>query len=346
MIEKSAFVVCLDDGSPNTTTERSNQFLLGDICNRWSDKTLQLVVCTNGESGHIFEHSMIDALAVSRFDESIRKAILSYGESSSDLSKGQNGINGSSHINGASFINSRGSENGTNGIKHTDGGEWLKEYQYTTTTEIELHIASLEERYSKSYSPSETYSFTGNQFGSLYLRSHNVSPKSAYQVIIQLASLMYFGYHPPSFQTISMALFNKGRVELMQAVLPETLAFTNSAFNEDVSMQERRELFIKAAKTHAATTTRISRGRGFATHLYALREVLKDGEESPALFNLPLYSRIRPGKLMTDNANRREVIREMAFTMPDPENVLLHYELDDHKYGALPILSFFHRIHP
>ncbi|KAK6608712.1 Lovastatin diketide synthase LovF 12 [Botrytis cinerea] len=331
MIEKSAFVVCLDDGSPNTTTERSNQFLLGDICNRWSDKTLQLVVCTNGESGHIFEHSMIDALAVSRFDESIRKAILSYGESSSDLSKGQNGINGSSHINGASFINSKGSENGTNGIKHTDGGEWLKEYQYTTTTEIELHIASLEERYSKSYSPSETYSFTGNQFGSLYLRSHNVSPKSAYQVIIQLASLMYFGYHPPSFQTISMALFNKGRVELMQAVLPETLAFTNSAFNEDVSMQERRELFIKAAKTHAATTTRISRGRGFATHLYALREVLKDGEESPALFNLPLYSRIRPGKLMTDNANRREVIREMAFTMPDPENVLLHYELDDHK---------------
>ncbi|KAM0158453.1 hypothetical protein ACHAPG_004132 [Botrytis cinerea] len=331
MIEKSAFVVCLDDGSPNTTTERSNQFLLGDICNRWSDKTLQLVVCTNGESGHIFEHSMIDALAVSRFDESIRKAILSYGESSSDLSKGQNGINGSSHINGASFINSKGSENGTNGIKHTDGGEWLKEYQYITTTEIELHIASLEERYSKSYSPSETYSFTGNQFGSLYLRSHNVSPKSAYQVIIQLASLMYFGYHPPSFQTISMALFNKGRVELMQAVLPETLAFTNSAFNEDVSMQARRELFIKAAKTHAATTTRISRGRGFATHLYALREVLEDGEESPALFNLPLYSRIRPGKLMTDNANRREVIREMAFTMPDPENVLLHYELDDHK---------------
>lgn len=325
MVENSAFVVCLDDGSPSTTTERSKQFLLGDIYNRWSDKTLQFIVCTNGESGHIFEHSMIDALPISRFDASIRKAILSHDESSYELTRGQNGVNDETHSHGAGHVD------GTNEVKNSDSQEWYKEYQYITNAELDLHLANIKEEYEKSYSPSETESFTGNHFGTLYLRSHNVPPKSGYQVIIQLASLMYFGYHPPSFQTISMGLFNKGRVELIQSVLPEILAFTQSAFNEALPIPERRELFIKAAKTHAATMIKISRGHGFATHLYALREVLRDGEEVPTLFNLSLYSRIRPGKLLTDNANRRGIIREMAITMPDPENVLLHYEVHDQK---------------
>ncbi|EDN96879.1 hypothetical protein SS1G_01807 [Sclerotinia sclerotiorum 1980 UF-70] len=283
------------------------------------------IVCTNGESGHIFEHSMIDALPISRFDASIRKAILSHDESSYELTRGQNGVNDETHSHGAGHVD------GTNEVKNSDSQEWYKEYQYITNAELDLHLANIKEEYEKSYSPSETESFTGNHFGTLYLRSHNVPPKSGYQVIIQLASLMYFGYHPPSFQTISMGLFNKGRVELIQSVLPEILAFTQSAFNEALPIPERRELFIKAAKTHAATMIKISRGHGFATHLYALREVLRDGEEVPTLFNLSLYSRIRPGKLLTDNANRRGIIREMAITMPDPENVLLHYEVHDQK---------------
>jgi len=58
MIEAAAFVVCLDDGSPSTSTERCNRFLLGNPSNRWSDQSLQFVVCENGVSAYICEHSM------------------------------------------------------------------------------------------------------------------------------------------------------------------------------------------------------------------------------------------------------------------------------------------------
>lgn len=63
-IEAAAFVICLDDVSPTTPTERCNPLLLGDPGNRWSDKTLQFVVYANGSSGYICEHSTLDAASL------------------------------------------------------------------------------------------------------------------------------------------------------------------------------------------------------------------------------------------------------------------------------------------
>ncbi|CAD6449080.1 ae21a851-88ca-40fd-adf8-b81d5758ff84-CDS [Sclerotinia trifoliorum] len=54
-IEASKFVICLDDGSPETSKGRCNQYLYGSPSNRWSDKLFQLVVCEDGTSGFICE---------------------------------------------------------------------------------------------------------------------------------------------------------------------------------------------------------------------------------------------------------------------------------------------------
>jgi hypothetical protein len=40
-----------------------------------------------------------------------------------------------------------------------------------------------------------------------------------------------------------------------------------------------------------------------------------------------LTFRIQPGQLMSDNADRRGLTLEMAYAMPDPENVLVYCEL-------------------
>ena len=41
-----------------------------------------------------------------------------------------------------------------------------------------------------------------------------------------------------------------------------------------------RQLFHEAVKSLTATLTRVSRGRGFAAHLYALQEVVGEDEDS------------------------------------------------------------------
>ena len=61
-IEAATFIVCLDDASPGTLVERCYQFLYADGSNRWYDKTLQFVVCDNGVSASVHEHSSLDAL--------------------------------------------------------------------------------------------------------------------------------------------------------------------------------------------------------------------------------------------------------------------------------------------
>lgn len=68
-IQRSAFVVCLDDGTPRNVDELFNLTLMGDAeccANRWFDKPLQFIVYRNGEAGLNGEHSPVDGEPVAR----------------------------------------------------------------------------------------------------------------------------------------------------------------------------------------------------------------------------------------------------------------------------------------
>lgn len=87
-IESAAFVVCLDDGSPQDASERCNQFFLGDPSNRWSDKNLQFIVCENGVSAFIGEHAMLDGMSTRQFNRYITQAILDHQNEDGNISPG------------------------------------------------------------------------------------------------------------------------------------------------------------------------------------------------------------------------------------------------------------------
>jgi hypothetical protein len=69
VVEEATFLICLDDGFPTTAPERINQFLMKDGFNRWNDKSLQFIVCSNGVSGLMAEHSMVDGIGISTCSE-------------------------------------------------------------------------------------------------------------------------------------------------------------------------------------------------------------------------------------------------------------------------------------
>ncbi|KAI4112730.1 MAG: hypothetical protein LQ345_006164, partial [Seirophora villosa] len=196
---------------------------------------------------------------------------------------------------------------------------------------IEKHIQDVEATFQASIIKSEWLNCTCPDSGNAPLKRHGYGGKSGFQMVIQLASRMYFGSQHPSWETVTMRSFHKGRVNIIQSVLPPVASFCAAMCDVSTTSTKRRELFHEATRTYTNALTRISRGRGFAHHLYALREVLRDDEDTPLLFQDPTYARTRPGKIMTDCTPFEGAITEGGVEMPDSDFVWVHYEVDEER---------------
>ena len=301
LINAAAFIICLDDGSPATATERCNQLLLGNPSNRWSDKSLQFVVCENGVSGYICEHSMLDATSLKQINRFVTRAI---AEHKVDIYKD-------------------GQANG-----HAESTE---EHTFVTNTSILDHIDRLQKEFDKRHSPVEFSHFRLSAVGNGLLHTKKIPSKAGIQLIIQLASLLHYEKQYPSWETVTMTPFHKGRLDWMQVVSPNMYHFCKAALDAHIPLAERLALLRDAAQSHASTLTKIARGRGFAAHLEALQEVLQQHEPVPALFTDPTWEMMRvtsTRKIKTD-ASEGLMAQEAGFFMPDPESVFVHYEVED-----------------
>ncbi len=90
-----------------------------------------------------------------------------------------------------------------------------------------------------------------------------------------------------------MMLFSQGRLEWMQVVSPAMSAFWKAAIDNGIPAAERRTLLREAANVHTNTMTSIRRGRGFATDLEALREVLHENAPVPSPFRDSTWEMLR-----------------------------------------------------
>lgn len=306
-VEAAAFVVCLDDGSPETASERCNQFFFGDPSNRWSDKNLQFVVCDNGASALIGEHSMLDGLSVRKLQQAITAAILD-----NDCST-KAGVLPAIEADSAS------------------GNVVVEELVLVLDTALDHRISHIQTRFSRDFTPIEFSHYEVYAFGSQFLRKHGCASKSGYQLVIQLACLLYYGYQPPAWETISMARFHHGRVDWIQTVTPLVAVLCSSALDDTVSRTECRKLFIDAAIAHTNQVNRIARGHGFKAHLHALREVVSDDEPIPKLFQEPAWerTRVQSTKIVKTDCLEGMMLQETAFLMPTPECIFIHFEVKD-----------------
>lgn len=87
----------------------------------------------------------------------------------------------------------------------------------------------------------------------------------------------------------------------------------------------------EVAAIHTSTMTRISRGRGFAAHLEALRELALQEEAPQKFFEDPTWGMMRilsARKLKTDVSGEIKV-QEAGFFMPHPESIFVRYEIDE-----------------
>lgn len=286
-MESAAFIVNLENNSPTNSAERAGQFLFGDPSNRWSDKSLQFTVCANGQSACIVDHSMIDGSIVNGLNNVITAAILDYRPQSEE------GIPDAKEL-----------------IFNVNG--------------LEPHVERVQKMYFASISSIEALHFTYSDFGGRLFSAQKCPPKTGFQLIIQLAAYQYFGYQVPSWETSSLRSFYRGRVDIIQTVVPAVAAFNASG---DMLLIDRRKLFFEAAKAHANLATSAARGRGYDRHLTSLKFELQAGEKVPEFFANPVYERTRPRKLVTDYSNTTNP--EAGIALRDPDGLWIHYEVED-----------------
>lgn len=300
-IEAAAFVICLDDVSPTTPTERCNPLLLGDPGNRWSDKTLQFVVYANGISGYICEHSMLDAASLRQLNDSITTAII----------KSKPEIEHQGYVHDHSRI--------------------LEELKFETNDLLADNIDRIREHVQHSYSPIEFTHHTLRSMGKTFFRSQRVHSKAVIQAVIQLASRINYGRQHPSWETLTMMPFRHGRLDWIQSVSPAMSSFCEAAFVESINISQCAKLLHEAASTHTSAMTRISRGRGFAAHLEALRELAEQEGISLPLFEDPTWSMmsVTSGRKLKTDASEGLNVQEAGFFMPDPESVFVHYDIEE-----------------
>lgn len=280
VIEKSLFVVYLDDGSPVDAEQRANQFILDDNINRWNDKPLSFIVTTNGVSASYFEHSLFDGSTVNQLTAEIAAAVQSYKPHTE--------------------ANTRFS---------TASGPLEPHYEHVpvvTTPEINAEIARCSDLWKAFIAPFSFQQFQLDGIGQAFFQKHKIPVSAGVQMVIQLALRLALNHNPPSWDPVSMRHFHRGRLELVQVVTPAVKRFcemearVNGGTGENMATAQRRKIFLSAAASYTASVNDAVKGKAWDRHLQALlHQARVSRQSSPDIFSDPLYLRTRPEHVIT-----------------------------------------------
>lgn len=260
-------MICLDDSAPENASDRARQFHFGDGSNRWNDKSTQFVVCTNGVSGFIGDHTYLDANTVAPLNREIVKVIAEH--TLQDV------------------------------IERDDSRSLpinLHELKLSIPSLLEKEIRRVREEFRINTTGWKHVFWNYEAFGSDLIRGYKIAAGSAFQVIVQLAGRQFFGRQNYSWETVSVAHFDQGRFEMNPLTWPAIVEFCEAATTklESSSTKELRRLFLNACKVHSNSVTAASQGKGTERHYRSLQQMLRPDEPIPLLFSDPLHtSRIR-----------------------------------------------------
>jgi NADPH:quinone reductase-like Zn-dependent oxidoreductase/aryl carrier-like protein len=299
-IEAAAFTISLDEAAPETSAERGRQFHCGgdtDAANRWNDKSIQFIVCSNGYSGTVGDHTMLDAMTLSELNDAIAVAI------DSDIQ-----------------LDSPGTLPTANTITTVH-------LPLETDATLDASIDKARAQYFNFVKDAEHIYFLFKGYGSRALRAKKMSPNSVFQMVVQLAARWLYGESPPCWETVNQAHYHLGRVDIIQIVNPQVAAFLDAASDSSISMSERRNLLINATRAHVACINKSRRNLGWERNFSAIRALMEENDPLPALFDDPVYKRVRP-RVMISNCFETGMT-EKGCMWRDIDSVWMHYEVHD-----------------
>ncbi|RNA40414.1 choline O-acetyltransferase [Brachionus plicatilis] len=261
-IEKSAFIICLDNRieSENFQSEdikNGNQILNGcgssfNSANRWFDKTLQFVISEDGVCGLVREHSP---------------------------SEGPITVNLINHVydyleNAKSFDFSESYP-----FSKPEKLKW-KQSEY-----LDSKIKYATEKFDNLIDDFDLNVFCYENFGRSFPKKLKLSPDSFLQVALQYAFFKVNGVLPVHASIGSLRRFEKGRVDYIRGANSYLMNFCKAMIDTN-SSGEKKLFFLKQA-VDMQTTNMLDaiHGHGYDCHLTALKSIAEQNNKKlPALF--------------------------------------------------------------
>ncbi|XP_058128891.1 choline O-acetyltransferase [Anopheles ziemanni] len=308
LIETALVVVCVDEPLPLTYNARgfngspagahyaggrdesnmAHEMVHGggsgcNTANRWFDKTMQLIICSDGTWGLCYEHSPSEGIAVVQLLEGILKKI-DEGPAARDGAEEQLAMPQSSHLPPPERL------------------EWV------VRPEIEMRLREAARSIDRRIEDLDFYVYRYKPYGKNFIKACQVSPDVFIQLALQLAYYKLYGHLVSTYESASTRRFLLGRVDCIRSASMEALEWAKAmcqgegpnvtlesdkeddysaeAAGVDVkkvtfsiySRDHLRELFRCAAARQTEVMVQNILGYGIDIHLLGLREACRERE--------------------------------------------------------------------
>jgi carnitine O-palmitoyltransferase 2 len=250
-IDSAIFVVCLEHTSPETRSDVSRTFLVGDGSNHWFDKSFQLIVAKNGMASVNFEHAWGDGVAVLRYLNEM------YGDSVKYPV-----LKSSSPANPKEL-------------------KW--EFDAQTSQTLKDAKKDFDTVTSRLLIESADIPVTRKQ-----IATHNIGVDGVMQMAIQLAHFKLHQKFVSTYESASTAAFKHGRTETVRSCTNEAVSFVKTMIDPAASDAEKEKALRTAVKKHGELTKNGVMGQGFDRHMFALKAIAGiEKFDIPDIFTIP-----------------------------------------------------------
>ncbi|KAJ1347977.1 hypothetical protein KIN20_003178 [Parelaphostrongylus tenuis] len=226
IIEKSCFCVTLTDNVYETKSEQLHAALMGEAWMQWADKSLNIIVCKDGQVLLQGEHSNVDAIAIGHSVDDVtlrsRKTIWQPKNLVFDVPK-------------------------------------LLEFDLGSHECAAIDIAEKNFNLLKQSFRVDVVRFEG--YGNDLARKSNLYMDTVVQIALQLAFLKTHGSLAPIYETASTRRFYHGRTETVRGCTHEMLAF-GQAIADGKNIEEQQQLFFAAHEAHNKLMDECMNGKG------------------------------------------------------------------------------------
>lgn len=262
-IHKAAYFLALDDVTPVTLEEKSRNSWHGDGYNRFFDKFLQFFVVRNGASGFLAEHSKMDGTPTCTLNDFVTKNLI--------------------QLDPARFLKEV--------VQPTTRLEQLPEHlPFVITPKLQDFIKNARSQFNDTVDQHELRVWHYNRLGKRFAKKHGISPDAFIQQIIQLGVYKYLGKQLPTYEAASTRKYFRGRTETGRSVSIASANFVSTWENPQATDGEKIQALKDSAKYHYSYLKMAADGYGVDRHFFGLKNMLKESDQVPALFQDPLFN--------------------------------------------------------
>ncbi|CAD0200173.1 unnamed protein product [Chrysodeixis includens] len=294
LISRALCILCLDEaGGDRADTDADTNAMLRAMhgagtryhsANRWFDKTVQLIISSDGTIGMCYEHSAAEGVAVVRLAErALARAEVAARPAPPPAL-----------------------------LPAPQAMKW------NVTSDVQRTIEQAARDLDRAISDLDHKVYTYRNYGREFMKSCRTSPDVYIQLALQYAYYKMYGYLVTTYESASLRRFRNGRVDNIRSAHGAALAWAAAMCTAETppladaddghkkvsfnlyGEQKKLELFEEAARKQTSIMEANILGKGLDNHLLGLREAARETlGELPPVFSDNTYKQMIEFKLST-----------------------------------------------